>query len=94
MSIERTGFRKMNWLPQRSTWEEMQLARAKRQKMLAEFQQRSQNLINTFANITTAQINGSVDNVAKTASDRIIAEGQAKVDSEYAKLSGGLNKTA
>ncbi|WP_116654556.1 hypothetical protein [Pelagibacterium sediminicola] len=88
------GFKKMNWLPRPSVWKEAELARLKRKEMMEDFQQRSLNLANAFANTFSFQLNSSVDNVAKTASDRMAAEVETKATEMQNKLMSTIDKMA
>lgn len=88
------GFKKMNWLPRPSVWKEAELARLKRKEMMEDFQQRSQNLANAFATTFSFQLTSSVDNVAKTASDRVMAEAEAKTKEMQNKLMSTIDKMA
>ncbi|WP_127145297.1 hypothetical protein [Pelagibacterium montanilacus] len=88
------GFKKMNWMPRASAWEEHQVRLEKRRAAMEAFAQQQATLVNAFASAFSFQLTSSVDNVAKTASDRIIAEGRKQVEDQQAALTAGVNKVA
>lgn len=85
------GFKKMNWLPKQSAWNEHIQRVAKRRTMVRAFEQQAQLLANGFQNAFSIQITGHVDNVARTAADRIIAEGKKTAEAHAASMSSALN---
>lgn len=88
------GFKKMNWMPKPSAWNEHLQKLAKRRTMMREFERQNNALINSFANTFSFQITSSVDNVARTAADRIIAENKKKTEEQANKLMKSLDKLA
>jgi predicted secreted protein len=80
------GFKKMNWMPKQSAWNEHIQKLAKRRTMMRAFERQNNALINAFANTFDYQIHANVDNVARTAADRIIAEGKKKAEELQNKL--------
>lgn len=88
------GFKKMNWMPRPSVWKEAELARLKRKEMMDDFQQRSQNLANAFANTFSFELTSTVENVARTASDRMVAEVEAKASEMQSRLMATVDKMA
>lgn len=88
------GFKKMNWMPKQSAWNEHLQKLAKRRTMMRAFEQQNNNLLNAFANTFNFQITAHVDNVARTAADRIIAEGKKQAEELQNKLMSGVDKKA
>ncbi len=86
------GFKKMNWMPKQSAWNEHLQKLAKRRTMMREFEKQNNALVNAFANTFTFQITAHVDNVARTAADRIIAEGKKKAEVLQNKLMSSVDK--
>lgn len=91
---QQIGFKKMNWMPKASAWNEHIQKLTKRRTMMRAFENQNNTLINAFATISNFQITAHVDNVARTAADRIIAEGKKKVDEQANKLMAGVDKKA
>lgn len=90
MKASQVGFKKMNWLPKQSVWKEMQAARTKRAQMVKDFQSRAVNLANTINTTLYNQSMGTVENVIKSAADRVISEGQDKLKTQMDNALGGL----
>lgn len=63
--------RSMNWFPKKSAWREMQAERQKRRAMVQEFQSKNQSLANSLSNAFSTQLSGKVENITRTAIDRL-----------------------
>lgn len=83
------GFKKMNWLPKRSAWQEMQLAKQRRQ-VSAERIDRMNMAASGFQAATTMQIQGVGELAAQTAQSRLhakVEEMSKKLEESYANIS-------
>ncbi|WP_196257959.1 hypothetical protein [Pelagibacterium limicola] len=88
--MKQIGFKKMNWSPKPTAWNEHIQKLARRRSMMRDFQRKNDILVNAFANTFNYQISANVDNVAKTAADRIIAEGKKKAEALQNSISSSL----
>ena len=77
MSSAVTGFKKMNWLPKQSAWDEMEAARLKRREMMQEFQASSSALASGFQAAQGVQ----------ARMDAKVKEMQAKLEERYTSFS-------
>ncbi|WMT89668.1 hypothetical protein [Pelagibacterium sp. H642] len=85
-----SGFKKMNWAPKQSAWEEMQAARAKRRQNMEDFMARSNALAAGFQRAATLQIQGIGELAAQNAQARLQAkakEMQAELEAKFASIS-------
>ena len=90
MSSAVTGFKKMNWLPKQSAWDEMEAARLKRREMMQEFPASSSALASGFQAAQTMQIQGVGELAAQGVQARMdakVKEMQAKLDERYTSFS-------
>lgn len=92
--MTQVGFKKMNWMPKQSAWNEHLQKLAKRRTMMREFESQNVQLANAFANAFDSQITANTEHVARTAVDRVIAEGKKKADEMQKKLMSGFDKMA
>jgi len=84
-----TGFKKMNWLPKRSAWQEMQLAKQRREAA-AERIDRMNMAAAGFQTAATMQIQGIGELATQSAQTRLqakVKEMQAKLENTYANIS-------
>lgn len=68
----------MNWHPKKSAWNELQQQKAKRRAMVQDFQQRNEALASQLSNAYMNSVTGTVENVTRTAIDRIQKQVAAK----------------
>jgi hypothetical protein len=81
-----TGFKKMNWMPKKSAWQEMQLAKQKRQQSNDRIE-RMNAVSYGFQAAQTMQIQG----VGELATRGVQARMDAKVKEMQAKLDDRMN---
>lgn len=91
--MTKIGFKKMNWFPRQSAWNEHAQKLAKRRAMMREFEKQNLNLVNSFANVFEFQISSTSEHVARTAVDRVVKEGEKKAKEMQQKLMSGFDKT-
>lgn len=83
------GFKKMNWMPKRSAWQDMQLAKQRRQAS-AERIERMNMAAAGFQAAQTMQIQGIGELAAQSAQSRLqakVKEMQSELESKYASIS-------
>lgn len=84
-----TGFKKMNWMPKKSAWQEMQLAKQKRMAS-AERIDRINMAASGFQSAQMMQIQGVGELAAQNAQSRLqaqVKEMQAELEKRYASFS-------
>ncbi|WP_404402680.1 hypothetical protein [Pelagibacterium halotolerans] len=84
-------YKKMNWFPKPSAWDQMEAARLKRKEMIADFQAQSQALMSGFQAAANIQIQGIGELAAQGAQTRLQAEVDARrkeLEKQYAKFDG------
>lgn len=80
--MQQVGFKKMNWAPKASAWDEHVKRRARQRKMIREFVRQQEALAHAFQSAAHRQLTGRVENVARTATDRIIAESRKQLEAK------------
>lgn len=84
-----TGFKKMNWMPKKSAWQEMQLAKQKREQSNARIA-RMNAASSGFQAAQTMQIQGIGDLATQSAQSRMenqVKQMRAKLEERMAGLS-------
>lgn len=85
-----SGFKKMNWFPKQSAWQEVEAQRLKRREMMEDFQASSNALAAGFQAAANLQIQGIGELAAQSAQSRLEAkakEMQAELEAKFASVS-------
>lgn len=73
------GFKKMNWFPKQSAWNEQLSARAKRREMVTRFREDAAQLAGAFTNAMNNQIGNVGEIAARQAQARLQNEAKARM---------------
>lgn len=74
-----SGFKKMNWFPKQSAWNEQLRARAKRREMVTQFREDAAILASAFTSAMTNEIGNVGEIAARQAQTRIQNEAKARL---------------
>lgn len=89
MSINGIGYKKMNWVPKRSAWQDIQLAKQRRQASVDRIERMNMAAYG-FQTAQTMQIQGVGELASQSAQSRLqekVKEMQAELEKTYANFS-------